>query len=102
MRTKVQYRASPIRSRVELEIAMRLWLVNLDPETTDDEVRDLIRKIARLEVASLTRVPGDGVRAAVLLEFESASRVSVEYAQERLNGLRWKDRSLTAYVPGMR
>ena len=83
-------------------MAMSLWLVNLDPETTDDELRDLVRSIARLEVASLTRVPGDGVRTAVLLEFAPASRVLVEYAQERLNGLRWKDRSLTAYVPGMK
>jgi hypothetical protein len=81
---------------------MRLWLVNLDPETTDDELRDLVRRIARLEVASLTRVPGDGVRTAVLLEFASASQASVEYAQQRLNGLHWKHRSLTAYVPGMK
>jgi hypothetical protein len=36
---------------------MSLWLVNLDPDTTDDELRDLVRSIARLEVASLTRVP---------------------------------------------
>ena len=81
---------------------MRLWLVNLDPETTDDELRDLVRRMARLEVASLTRVPGDGVRAAVLLEFKSASRVALDYAQQQLNGLHWKDRSLTAYVPGMK
>lgn len=81
---------------------MRLWLVNVDPETSDDELRDLVRRIARLEVASLTRVPGDGVRTAALLELEPASRASVEYAQQQLNGLRWKDRSLTAYVPGMK
>jgi hypothetical protein len=81
---------------------MSLWLVNLDPETTDDELRDLVRRIARLEVASLTRVPGDGVRAAARLELEPASRVSVEYAQQRLNGLHWKERSLTAYVPEMK
>jgi hypothetical protein len=81
---------------------MSLWLVNLDPATTDDELRDLVRSIARLEVRSLTRVPGDGVRAAVRLEFKSASRVALEYAQQQLNGLRWKDRSLTAYVPGMK
>ncbi len=80
---------------------MSLWLVNLDPETTDDELRDLVRSIARLEVASLTRVPGDGVRTAARLELAPASRAAVEYAQQQLNGLRWKDRSLTAYVPGM-
>ena len=81
---------------------MRLWLVNVDPETSDDELRDLVRRIARLEVASLTRVPGDGVRTAALLELEPASRASVEYAQQQLNGLRWKGRSLGAYVPGMK
>jgi hypothetical protein len=49
----------------------------------------------------ISRVPGDGVRTAALLELGPASRASVEYAQQQLNGLRWKDRSLTAYVPGM-
>jgi hypothetical protein len=34
-----------------------------------------------------------------VLEFDEGGRDALDEAQRRLNGLYWKDRSITAYVP---
>jgi hypothetical protein len=81
---------------------MRLWLVNVDPKTTDAELREFVREYTKLDVARLTRIPGDGSRPGVLLEFDEASAEAMDDARRRLNGLRWKNRSLIAYVPRLR
>jgi RNA recognition motif-containing protein len=78
---------------------MNLWLANFDPETTDDELRELVRKYTKLEIARLTRETGDSSRAGAVLEFDDGSREALYEAQRRLNGLYWKNRSLTAHVP---
>jgi hypothetical protein len=78
---------------------MKLWLANLDPDTTDDELRELIRKYTKLEPARITREAGDGSRPGAVLEFEGADREVLYEAQRRLNGLFWKNRTLTASVP---
>ena len=78
---------------------MKLWLANLDPDTTDDELRELIRKFTKLEIARITRETGDGSRPAAVLEFDEGSGAVLYEAQRRLNGLYWKDRTLTASVP---
>jgi hypothetical protein len=78
---------------------MKLWLANIDPETTDDELRELVRKYTKLEVARLTREAGDGSRPGAVLEFDGMSREVLYEAQRRLNGLHWKDRSLEVHAP---
>jgi RNA recognition motif-containing protein len=78
---------------------MQLWIGNIDPETTEDELRELVRKYTKLEVARLTREAGDGSRPGAVLEFDEGSREALYEAQRRLNGLYWKNRTLTAYVP---
>ena len=78
---------------------MRLWLANIDPETTDDELRELVRKYSKLEVSRVTREPGDGSRPGAVLEFDEGGREALYAVQRRLNGMYWKNRSLTAHVP---
>jgi len=78
---------------------MKLWLGNIDPETTDDEQRELVRKYTKLEVAGVTRETGDGSRPGAVLEYAEGDRTALYEAQRRLNGLYWKNRSLTAHVP---
>ena len=78
---------------------MKLWLGNIDPETTDDELRELARKYAKLEVAVITREAGEGSRPGAVLEFAEGDRAALHELQRRLNGLYWKNRSLTAHVP---
>jgi RNA recognition motif-containing protein len=78
---------------------MKLWLGNIDPETTDDELRELVRKYAKLEVSGVAREPGDGSRPGAVLEFAEGDRAALYELRRRLNGLYWKNRSLTAHVP---
>ena len=78
---------------------MRLWLANIDPEATDDELRELVRKYSKLEVSRVTREPGDGSRPGAVLEFDEGGREALYAVQRRLNGMYWKNRSLTAHVP---
>jgi RNA recognition motif-containing protein len=78
---------------------MKLWLANFDPATTDDELRELVRKYTKLEATRVTREGEDSSRPGAVLEFDEGSREVLYEAQRRLNGLYWKNRSLTASVP---
>jgi hypothetical protein len=78
---------------------MKLWLANFDPETTDDELRELVRRYTKLEIARIVRETGEGSRPAAALEFDGADREVLYEAQRRLNGLYWKNRTLAAAVP---
>jgi len=78
---------------------LKLWLANIDPEATDDELRELVRKYTKLDISRITREPGDGSRPAAVLEFDEGSREALYEAQRRLNGLYWKSRALGAHVP---
>ena len=78
---------------------MQLWVGNLAPDTTDDELRELVRKYAKLEIAQIRREDSDGSRPAAVLEFDQVSRADLYEAQRRLNGMHWKDRTLGVYLP---
>ena len=74
---------------------MKLWIGNVEPGTTDDEVRALVKKYApTLECAKVQRVDGDGSRPAVVLEFTDTPFGSLEAVSMRLHGMHWKGREL--------
>jgi RNA recognition motif-containing protein len=77
----------------------KLWIGNIDPDATDDELRELVRRYTRLEVTRLTREPGDGSRPGAVLEFDQGDREALYEAQRRLNGMYWKNRTLAVSVP---
>jgi RNA recognition motif-containing protein len=77
---------------------MKLWIGNLDPKTTDDEIREFVTKYTKLECATLTRVPGDGSRPGVMLDIPSATIEEIYAAQLRLDGMHWKARKLVVTV----
>lgn len=78
---------------------MRLWIGNLGPQTTDDELREFVRKYTRLEITGLVRHPGDGSRPAVMHEFGGSDIVALGEAQRRLHGMYWKNRALHVAIP---
>ncbi len=78
---------------------MQLWIGNLAPDTTDDEIRDLVRKYAKLEISNIRREDGDGSQPAAVLKFEEGNREELYEAQRRLNGRYWKERTLRVYLP---
>jgi len=78
---------------------MKLWLANIDPGTTDDELRELVRKYTKLEISRITREAGESSHPGAVLEFDEVGREALSEVERRLNGLYWKNRSLTAHVP---
>jgi hypothetical protein len=74
---------------------MKLWIGNIEPGTSDEEIRELVRKYASdLECTSLQRVEGDGSRPAAVLEFANPPLGALEKVSMRLNGMFWKERPL--------
>ena len=77
---------------------MRLWIGNVSPDTTSDELRSLLQKYGGPGFDAVLQVPGDGSRPGVLLTFDNASPEQLYGLANRLNGLYWKYRGLTAHV----
>lgn len=74
---------------------MKLWIGNIAPETTDDEIRDFLKKYApALDCKAIQRVQGDGSRPAASIEFVDTPYGSVETIALRLHGMQWKGREL--------
>jgi RNA recognition motif-containing protein len=78
---------------------MKLWIGNLDPETSDDELREFLKKYTKLEIKAIVRHPGDGSRPAVMLELVGEDIVALDAAQRRLHGMHWKNRALHVAIP---
>jgi len=80
---------------------MKLWIGNIAPETTDEEIREFVRKYAPdLECTTIQRVEGDGSRPAATLEFADTPYGSVEKISMRLHGMHWKGRELFVQTLG--
>ena len=74
---------------------MKLWIGNIAPGTSDEEVREFVKKYAPdLECTKIQRVEGDGSRPAAVLEFANPPLGALENVSMRLNGMHWKSRSL--------
>jgi len=79
---------------------MKLWIGNIEPGTSDDEIRGFVTKYAPdLEITHVQRIEGDGSRPAAQLEFKDTPYGSVEKVSMRLHGMYWKGREL--YVQTM-
>jgi RNA recognition motif-containing protein len=78
---------------------MELWLGNLDPEATDDELKELAQKYSQMKVTQIRREAGDGSRPGAILEFADASPEKIHSLQQRLHGMYWKKRAISAYIP---
>jgi hypothetical protein len=75
--------------------AMNLWIANLDPAVTDEELKAFLAKYGCPAPNRIERVPGDGSRPAAMLSFDEAADQAVLQAQLRLEGMYWKDRRLS-------
>ena len=73
----------------------RLWLTNVAPEASDDELRALAKKYSpQLDCLTLQREAGDGSRPIAFMTFGGGELGDVERLADRLNGLFWKERKL--------
>ncbi len=76
----------------------RLWIANIAPGTTDDEIKALVAKYSRdpVECAEIQHVEGDGSRPAVLMTLTGKKFDTLGNLSLRLNGMFWKGRTLSA------
>jgi len=74
----------------------RLWIVNIAPGTSDEELKALVLKYAGepIECTELQLVEGDGSRPAVLMTITGKKFDTLGKLALRLNGMYWKGRAL--------
>ena len=72
---------------------MKLWIGNIPPDTSDEELKAFVGKYGIDTVASIERVAGDGSRPAAVLDV-AATPDSLMKITQRLNGMFWKGRTL--------
>jgi hypothetical protein len=73
----------------------RLWLANIAPQATDEELRGLLKKYAPdLECTEIQRADGTGVRPAAMLTFTGKRLDSLGKLRLRLDGMYWMGRKL--------
>lgn len=74
----------------------RLWIANIAPGTTDDELRELVKKYSPdIECSEIVREEGTGSRPAALMSFSNKKFDSLGKLALRLNGMFWKGRTLS-------
>jgi len=81
---------------VEEKRMIKLWLANVAPEATDDDIRALIGTYAPgVECTDVQREEGDGSRPVAFVSVPGATRDALDKACSRLNGMFWKGRTLS-------
>jgi hypothetical protein len=78
----------------------QLLLGNIEPGTTDDEIREFLDKYGFPPIDSIEHVPGDGSRPAVMLTFESAGNDALRKLKHRIHHIFWKKRELNVFIVG--
>ncbi len=74
---------------------MRLWIGNMAPGTSDDEIRAFMVKYSPdLECTMIERIEGEGTHPAAILEFTGGTTMALTNLALRLNGMYWKGREL--------
>ena len=81
---------------------MKIWMGNIAPGTTDEELKALINKYApEVSCDRIVRVEGTGSRPGATLELTGGAFGAVENLSRRLNGMYWKERSLSCFKVGL-
>jgi hypothetical protein len=75
-----------------------LWIGNIKPGTSDDELKALLVKYGFPACDGIEHVPGDGSRPAVMVTFETTDAIVLQKLQQRMDNLFWKDRRLNVSV----
>lgn len=76
----------------------RLLLGNLEPGTSDEEIRDFLQRYGFPAFDRIEHEDGDGSQPAVLLTFDSIDAAVLSRLQQRIDHMYWKGRGLTAAI----
>ncbi len=74
---------------------MHLWITNLAPDITDDDLRDLLHRYGAPKVARIDHEPGNGSPPGVVIAFEGpVDHETLNGLERRLDRLYWKNCTL--------
>jgi hypothetical protein len=76
----------------------QLWIGNIAPGTSDDELKALLVKYGFPACDEIKQVPGDGSRPAVTVSFDATDALQLQQLQPRVHNLYWKERRLNVTV----
>jgi len=74
---------------------MRLWMGNIAPGTSEEELRALLEKYGAPAVISVERVTEESSSRPGAIVDVAAATEQMQRLTQRLNGMYWKGRSLT-------
>ncbi len=77
---------------------MKLWIGNIDPDTSDENLREFIQKYCGVECGAIVREDGDGSRPAAIVEFPGLGHEAMLEYQRRLHQMYWRGRTLNVQV----
>jgi hypothetical protein len=78
---------------------MRIWIGNMAPGTTDDEILALVNKyFPDLKCSEIQRVEGAGTHPGAMLRFTGATTTQLSKLSLRLHGMHWKGSSLNCHT----
>jgi hypothetical protein len=75
-----------------------LWIGNIPPGTSDEELKALLVKYGFPAFDSIDHVKGDGTRPAAMLTFDAIDPAALQQLQPRVHNLFWKDRRINVEV----
>ena len=75
-----------------------LWMTDVDPNATDEEIRDFLVKYGFPPYDAIQHMPGDGSHPAVLASFRDEPAEALRMLATRVNGMFWKTRKLQVHV----
>jgi len=77
---------------------MRLWIGNINPDTSEEDLREFLKKYCGVDCGDVLREDGDGTRPAAVVDFPGVGHeVMLEY-QRRLHQMFWRDRTINVQV----
>jgi hypothetical protein len=76
----------------------RLLLGNLDPATTDEEIRAFLVKYGFPSYDTIEHEHSEGPRPGVLVTFDGIDATALGKFHERIHNIHWKKRKLSAQV----
>jgi hypothetical protein len=77
---------------------MKLWISNLPPNKSDEEIRAFVRKYTQVEIEAMTRIDGDGSSPGVLIEIDGATRLMLSAMQTRMNRMYWDQHEINVHI----
>jgi hypothetical protein len=75
-----------------------LWIGNLEPDTSEDEIKEFLAKYGFPAFDAIHNAPGTGARPAVVLTFNDVSEVGLRQLQSRVHDVFWKGRAIVVQV----